>query len=218
MKMVNLPVCDLRNIKTAEAARKIEEITNCALVIMPQDGDDELLTALASIPQTNVASTVSLPANADVSLRNGVTTLTAGMMSSDKETYYLINGITVVESIPADKKGTLIANGVIVLHEKNRAECGLKFGTVNGITAYADFENTVVQDDSFEIDADFLKYVKPKTLLIAGDSIDIAEDVAVDELAEKISFMLAGDKIVCPKAVSGYVRANSTCGDGIELK
>ena len=218
MKMVNLPVCDLRNIKTAEAAKSIEEIANCALVIMPKEGDDDLLNALATIPQKNVASTVSLPASADVSLRNGVVTLTAAMMSSETETYYLVNGITVVEPIPADKKATLVANGVIVMHEKNRAESGLKLGAVNGITAYADFEHSVVQDGSFEIDADFLKYVKPKTLVIAGDSIEIADDVAVENLAEKISFMIAGDSIVCPKAVSGYVRANSTCGDGIEVK
>lgn len=218
MKMENLPVCDLRNIKTAEAARNIEEIVNCALVIMPQDGDDELLTALASIPQKNVASTVALPTEATVSMRNGVADLTAGMMNSNTETYYLINGITVVEPIPTDKKGTLVANGVIVLHEKNRIESGLKLGMINGITAYADFENTVIQDGTFEIDADFLKYVKPKTLVIAGDSIEIADDVTVELLAEKISFLIAGDSIICPKAVAGYVRANSVCGDGVEVK
>ena len=74
------------------------------------------------------------------------------------------------------------------------------------------------QRAAFEIDEEFLKYAKPKTAVIAGDNIKVAEDVTSDMLAEKISHLAAGDNIVCHKAASGFVRANSTCGDEIIVK
>ena len=65
---------------------------------------------------------------------------------------------------------------------------------------------------------EFLKYAKPKTAIIAGDEIKVAEDVTSDMLAEKTAHLVAGDSVICYKAASGFVRANSTCGDSIKVK
>ena len=60
MEMKNMPVCDLRAVKTVESASSIHLIENVALVVFPQDAPPELKNALAAIPQKNVASTLWL--------------------------------------------------------------------------------------------------------------------------------------------------------------
>ena len=153
-----------------------------------------------------------------IETQNGVSHISEGSLSKEYTTVCIINGVAVADAIPPETKVELIINGVAFLHEANRKESGLKINTINGASVYADFDYCITAADSFEIDGEFLKYAKPKTAVIAGDSIKVAEDVTSDMLAEKISHLAAGDNVVCYKAASGFVRANSTCGDEIVVK
>ena len=51
MEMKSMAVCDLRAIKTVEAAKAIDLIESVALLILPKDADPELKTAILSIPK-----------------------------------------------------------------------------------------------------------------------------------------------------------------------
>lgn len=218
MEMKSMAVCDLRAIKTVEAAKAIDLIESVALLILPKDADSELKTAILSIPKKSIATTMWLDENDRIETQNGVSHISEGGLSNEYTTLCVINGMAVIDFIPSETKVELIVNGMALLHEANRKESGLKINTINGMSAYADFDQCITTGDSFEIDAEFLKYAKPKTAVIAGDSIKVAEDVTSDMLAEKISHLVAGDSVICSKAASGFVRANSTCGDEIVVK
>lgn len=218
MEMKSMAVCDLRVIKTVEAAKSIDLIESVALLIMPKDADSELKAVLLSIPKKNIATTMWLNENDRVEAQNGLSYVSEGRLSKEYTTVCLINGTAVIDAIPPEIKVELIVNGMALLHEANRKESGLKVSAINGMSAYVDFDQCITSGDSFEIDAEFLKYAKPKTAVIADDKIEVAEDVTSDMLAEKITHLIAGDSIVCYKAASGFIRANSTCGDGIVVK
>lgn len=218
MEMKSMAVCDLRAIKTVEAAKAIDLIESVALLILPKDADPELKTALLSIPKKSIATTMWLEENDRIETQNGLSYVSEGRLSKEYTTVCVINGMAVIDAIPPETKVELIINGMTLLHEANRKESGLKINTINGMSVYADFDQCITVGDSFEIDAEFLKYAKPKTAVIAGDEIKVAEDVTSDMLAEKISYLVAGDSVVCYRAASGFVRANSTCGDEIVIK
>lgn len=218
MEMKSMAVCDLRAIKTVEAAKAIDLIESVALLILPKDADPELKTAILSIPKKSIATTIWLNEDDRIETQNGVSHISEGSLSKEYTTVCIINGVAVADAIPPETKVELIINGVAFLHEANRKESGLKINTINGASVYADFDYCITAADSFEIDGEFLKYAKPKTAVIAGDNIKVAEDVTSVMLAEKISHLAAGDNIVCYKAASGFVRANSTCGDEIVVK
>lgn len=217
MKMENMAVCDLRTIKTAEAAKSIESIENVAMLILPKGAEPDVLSALTAIPKRNIAATFELGENARVEMHNGITHISPGSLSDD-EAVCIVNGIVVAEAIPPQKKTELIVNGILLLHEENRKESGIHINTINGLSVYADFDQCITAGDSFELDTEFLKYAKPKTVVVAGDSINITKDVTSDMLAEKIAYLVAGDEITCYKTSSGFVRANSACGDEIVVK
>lgn len=54
MEMKSMAVCDLRAIKTVEAAKAIDSIESVALLILPKDADQELKTALLAIPKKSI--------------------------------------------------------------------------------------------------------------------------------------------------------------------
>ena len=218
MEMKNMPVCDLRAVKTVESASSIHLIENVSLVVFPQDAPPELKNALAAIPQKNVASTLWLHDTDRLQTENGFSHLNPGQLSKEYTTVCLVNGFAVAEAIPADYKVDLIINGMILLHENNKKESGLKINTINGLSAYADFDHCLTAGDTFQIDTEFLKYAKPKTAILAGDTIKIDKNVTSEMLAEKIAYLVAADTIICYQAASGFVRANSLCGDEIVVK
>lgn len=218
MEMKSMPVCDLRAIKTVEAAKAIDSIESVALLILPKDADQELKMALLAIPKKSIATTLWLEEDDRIETQNGLSYVSAGRLSKEHTTVCIINGIAVVDAIPPEIRAELIVNGMTLLHEDNRKESGLNINTINGMSAYADFDQCITAGDSFEVDMEFLKYAKPKTAIIAGDEIKVAEDVTSDMLAEKIAHLVAGDSVICYKAASGFVRANSTCGDSIKVK
>lgn len=184
MEMKNMPVCDLRAVKAVESASSIHLIENVALVVFPQDAPPELKMHWLQFHK-KCGIYIVASRHRPAPNREWFSHLNPGQLSKEYTTVCLVNGFAVAEAIPADYKVDLIINGMILLHENNKKESGLKINTINGLSAYADFDHCLTAGDTFQIDTEFLKYAKPKTAILAGDTIKIDKNVTSEMLAEK---------------------------------
>lgn len=212
----NVAVCDLRNI-SVESAKQIEGIVNVALVVMPKDASEELKAALAAIPQKNVATTVYMSKEGNMGLKNGLTIITDADFAPGQENYLICNGITVLQNISPETRGTLCCNGIVVFQKKLQQNCGITMGTLNGMRAYLDFEECHQFAGKVTVDKDMLDLLEAKTLAVAAKKIVIAPDVTMEQLKEKKPCFVAGEKIACSKETAAYVKVNSYVGEKIEV-
>ncbi len=214
-KMENMPICDLRDFTDLEVIRGIEIIRNVALLVMPKDAPGEVLQALHAIPMQNVAATVSLPRGARVNSVNGVSEIGDGDLSKTEPMALIVNGIAIIPGLSPDVRATLYVNGLVLINEKLRSHPGLEFAMINGLKIYASFDKYKIFPDRVEVDRDFLTWLPVDTAVIAGNRILVAKDVTVDLLQMKRVSFVAGNRIICPKSVLGYIKSVSTVGNRI---
>jgi hypothetical protein len=211
----NMPICDLRNINNVSDLKEIEKIKNVAILITPKDSSNEIMGAIASIAKENVAMTFSLSNDAVVSMINGISDLQDSDFCTDRETVIFANGVIIIKTLSADVKGSIIANGTVLLHESLKEFCNISFISINGMKAYADFDDYKAYAREVVIDAEYISYLNPKTAVVAARSIRMKNDITVDMLKEKLIKLVAGREIICSKNIASYVTANSICGRGI---
>lgn len=213
----NLPVCDLRHINDLETIRQIEGIHNVAVLVHAKDASDEIKNALEKIPKHNVASTVYLDKNADIHMMNGITELNDGDFKTASDSVFIINGIAVIGPVSKEKTASVIFNGILAIHESLKKNCALTFLIKNGVMAYADFDSHKLYPNKMILDAGTLSYLKPKTMLVAGNSIHVEKDITADMLKEKQAILFAGNEISCYADAAPYIRATATCGNDIKV-
>lgn len=63
MVLENMAVCDLRCVKDADLAERIEEIKNIGLLILPDDANCDIRKTFEGIKRTNVASEIQAGKN-----------------------------------------------------------------------------------------------------------------------------------------------------------
>ena len=212
----NMPLCDLRSL-TIEAAKEIEQINNVACLILPKDGEPELMSALAGIETNNVAATVYLGINDEIIMRNGVSNITDGDFSGDGTTVMIINGICAAKRLSKETKGKIYMNGMMILPKALEEGCGLSFMMVNGMVKYMDCGQIQSFNTEVTIDAEMLSYTEPGSLLAAGTEMHIEPDVTGEMLKEKQIVLVAGTQIFCHKNSAAYIKATATAGVGIEI-
>jgi hypothetical protein len=212
-----MPVCDLRHLNDVNSIRQIEEIRNIALLILPNDASEEVMSAIAGIPKSSIASTIPLSKNDNIRVINGVFEASDSDFAGEANTVIVVNGVVLIKDISRETKGDIIANGMVILQESLRGACALNFPMVNGIRTYMDFDAYKVYPDEIEIDSDFISYLAPKTMIKAGHQISVKNDVTAEILKEKDLKLIAGDCINCYENVASYVKANSFVGDKINV-
>jgi len=217
IKYGNMPVCDLRNLNDVEQIKQIEEICNIALLILPKNSSDEVMSAISAITKSNIASTIYLLKEDDVHILNGCTEITDSDFSEEVNTVVVANGVVIIKSISKETKGLVVANGLIVLHESIKSDCSLTFPMMNGVRTYMDFDHYKIFGDEIEIDSEFLSYIAPKTLVIAGNKIVLGKNITTEILREKQVILLAGNQIVCYEDIASYIKATATVGNTIEV-
>ena len=211
-----MPICDLHYLTQVEAISQIEEIYGIALLILPKNISPEATAAWAAMPKRDIASTVYVDANANVHTCNGVVELSDNDFVMPN-TVCIINGFVFAHNLSPDTKGTLIINGMLILHESLRGTFPLEINSLNGISAFADFDELKPYGETLYLDAETVGYFKPKTYIIVGDKLSVAPDVTAQMLQEKQIGIIVGGKIVCPAAIAPYFRATATAGKGIFL-
>ena len=215
MKYFDLPICDLRYIKDAEAISEIESIFDVALLVLPKEASPEVQSALAKIERYDVAVTVYLNDADEVKVCNGITEVTAESFAGENETVLLVNGVVVVYNIPEKVNGSMLVNGIVVCQKSAVLP---KMRAVNSVVTHADFERCKSFSQGLEVDRELLKQMEPRTLLLCGDNLTLAEDVTVDLLREKKPYFACGRNLECGRSVAAYVKLNSAVGGQLTIR
>lgn len=211
----NIPACDLRNINSVELAKNIQKIENTAAVIFPNDVGNDVKDAMASIKCENVASIIFADKSDDVIIINGVAEISNYNLNDNS--IIICNGVMIVDKLSCEIKGRVYLNGLAPVNELSRDKCELSFCMVNGMVKNFNFDDYKVYQDILKLNCDTLKYLNDKTLLIAGNTIEICDDVTVEMLENKKIILFAGNTIRCSKELSGYINAKAMSGNGIEI-
>ncbi len=211
----DLPVCDLRYISDAEAARQISEITDVALLLLPKDADPAVAAALAAIPKSDIGSTLYLGVDEDVQTINGMVELNDKTVRPDSIATYIVNGIAIVSNPPATAQIKLHLNGVLVFQESARSAAVVSIQALNGIQKIIDFDECKPYQNHLRLDAETLSYFSPNTLIVVGNQLEIAEDVTVQMLRDKRLTILVGNELCCSDALLPYLNATATVGNQI---
>lgn len=214
-KMENMPVCDLRNHTDIAVIQAIESIQNVAMVILPKEAPADVLQALHSIPMRNVAAVITLDRNGRVQILNGVSAIGNTDLGTEGNSALVINGIAVITDLSPDVRASLYLNGIVLIQEKLRSHPGLHFAMTNGLKVYADFKKYKLFPEEVTLDLDFLTWLDPDTVIVAGNKIKVGDDVTIDLLQEKRLTLVSGNVVVCPAALKGYIQSISTVGNKI---
>lgn len=213
----DMVMCDLRYITTVEQAKAIEEISDIVMLILPKDAPAEVMSAITAIPRHDIVIEIPVSKEAKISTINGSTEINDAYFSSTYESLLLINGMGIITRIVNPCSGTIVLNGMIIINENVKDMLDLNFASVNGTIIYAKFDEYKFYGNKFVVDADFLKYVKHNTALIAGNKLVIAGDVTVEILQESGIQLIAGNKVVCRREIAGYIKSVATAGNKIEI-
>ncbi len=211
-----LPICDLRFADSIEDIRKIERIEEVAMVIFPEDADDEIKSALALIPQKEVALTVYVKKSSKISVVNGFSVIGDNSFSGSDD-WIIANGMIIIDSLSENATGNIGLNGMAIVKSSLKDIMNVHFPMINGMVKYLDFEDFKIYQNTVELDADTLQYIDSKTVVTAGNKIELADDITVELLEEKGIILVAGNEISCRKNIAGYVKAKAFAGSNISV-
>ncbi len=210
--MKNIPTLDLRTITSADALRDVEEISNIGIIILPENGDPEVLNVFHSIPKNNIGHTLTLPSGADVQQMCGNVSLTAAILKS-KNTL-IITGNVVVEEVIEECNASIIMTGNLTYPKR----CPLNIHSATGNANAYDYEHYVAVDNDFELDADTLSLLEYKTLLDIDGDVRIAKDVTLEALKEKMPYFLVDGDMRCRKEVASFLKLRSEIDGDLKIR
>lgn len=210
--MKNMPTLDLRTIPSADALKDVEEISNIGVVILPENGDPELLNVYHAIPKKNIGHTFTLPNGVDVQQMTGNISLTATILKS--KNYLIITGNTVVEEVVEECNATILATGNLIYPQR----CPLNIHSHVGNAQAYDYEHYVAFDDDFELDAMTLDLMEYKTLLDIDGDLRVAKDVTIEMLKEKMPYFLVDGDVRCQKPVAAFFKLRAEIEGNLKVK
>ena len=215
-KYYDMPTCDLRHLNDPEAIRQIEEISDIAQLILPSDASAEVMSAFAAVPKEDIASILYIPQKAELGMLNGMGNIN---VAPGTERFMIVNGAGIVRNVGADAKLTLNVNGFCIINEELKSHPGITLNNINGQVIYGDltiepkfFPNKV------HLDADTVQYMKNGQTIVVGNELSFDADIPVELLAEKELIFYVGNKLFCPKHLAGYLKANATVGNKLEIR
>lgn len=201
---MNMPICDLRNI-TAEGAKQIEWIEKVSLLILPADVDEETLTAIEAIPKQKVEQTLRLPSDTQLCTTNGLKIVTEADFGSK---VHLINGMAIIKSVPKNGTAVFYVNGMVIIKEDQKENMsGVNFVRVNGIMECVDFDEVKVITDELTMDAETIRWIKPKTAIVIAGELTFAANVTPEMLDEKGIVIVCAGEICCSEELAPYLKA-----------
>lgn len=199
-----MAICDLRGI-TAEGARQIERIEKVALLILPTDADAETNAAIEAIPKIQIAQPLRLSADAQICTTNGLKIVTEADFGSK---VHLVNGVAVIKSVPKGGTADFHVNGLVIIKEDQKKNMpGVNFSSVNGIVEYADFDDIKTITDELTMDAETIRWIKPKTAIVIAGELTFAANVTPEMLDEKGIVIVCAGEICCSKELEPYLKA-----------
>lgn len=210
--MKNMPIADLRTVTSADTMRNIEEISNVGIIILPENGDPEVLNVFHTIPKSNIGHTLTLPNGVDVQQMTGNVTLSPAILKS-KNTL-IITGNVVVEEVIEECNASIIMTGNLTYPKR----CPLNIHSSTGNAKAYDYEHYVAVDDDFELDADTLSLMEYKTLVDIDGDLRISNDVTLELLKEKMPYFLVDGDARCRREVASFLKLRSEIDGDFKIK
>lgn len=209
-KIINEAVLDLR--KYTPGALENVKIINAALVIFPENPGEALMDAYGNVKIKNVAATLNVPDDKKIINFNGTTVL--GNENIVPGAIHMTNGLTVVKSTP-EEPVELISNGLIVYGENTR----LNILAQNGISVQILFEinDARIFPQDIRIDSLFVENLADNSVVVAGSTIIICNDISLELLKSKKLYFVAVNLIKCDYSILGYIQTIATAGQKIQV-
>lgn len=208
-KISNNVLVDLRNF-TPEALSKIEEISNVVDVILPKNMSCEFAQAYGNIKKSNIVQELYLTQEQKFCTVNGAVTITENDIT--KNTFFKTNGMLIVKDMSEEMNLSVMVNGLLVKTKGSK----INIEKLNGLKVEIDDDASIIASvQRVDIDKCFIESIKDKTAILDIDRIDIKDDVTVDMLKSKGVFFGDIKHIFAPKALHGYIQANSVAVDNI---
>lgn len=210
-KVINESVLDLRKY-TPQALENVRML-NCSCVIFSENPSEELMTAYGNISVKNVSATLNLPDDKKIVLFNGATTL--NQANYTENAIHMINGAGVIGKIESENPVEIFSNGLTVYDGGTK----INFIMQNGACVKAPFEIKDVKlfSTDAKVDSLFVENLKDNTVVAAGTSMVIYNDVSLELLKSKQIYFVAGTKIKCDADILGYIQTIATAGVKIEV-
>lgn len=210
-KVINESVLDLRKF-TPQALENVRML-NCSCVIFSENPSEELMTAYGNISVKNVSATLNLPDDKKIVLFNGATTL--NQANYTENAIHMINGAGVIGKIESENPVEIFSNGLTVYDGGTK----INFIMQNGACVKAPFEIKDVKlfSTDAKVDSLFVENLKDNTVVAAGTSMVIYNDVSFELLKSKQIYFVAGTKIKCDAGILGYIQTIATAGVKIEV-
>lgn len=208
-------VLDLRDY-TPEALNGIKSINAVATLILPENPTPEFIDAFSKIHLDAVGSQFNVAKGRKIVKINGIKF--SSDISLPDNCFAIMNGIIILCSAIKGENIEYALNGIVLKKKgiQNEGKCVSE----NGIVYELDFDEDKIKFFSNEIDVDasFIENLETGTLVAAGNSIVISEDVTEEILMNKNIKFFAGNTIKCNKEILGYVKAYSVAGNKIKIK
>ena len=202
-KIVNQVTVDLRNF-SPEALNKIEEISNVVDVILPKDMSVEFAEAYGNIKKSRVVQELHLANDQKICTFNGAITITENDII--KNTFLKTNGLLVVRNMPEEMNLSVMVNGLLVKTKSSK----INIEKLNGLKVEIDDDASIISSlKRVDIDECFIESINYKTVIIDIDIVVIKDEVTAQMLKDKNIFFGDINQIVAPKALHGYINANS---------
>lgn len=209
--VINEALLDLRKF-TPQALENVAQI-NSACVIFPENPSDEFMSAYGNIKVKNVASTLNLPVDKKFVTFNGDVVLSQANYTENA--IHMINGLCIIEKIESENPVEIFSNGETVYDGSTK----INFIMQNGDCVKIPFEikDSKVFPTNVKIDSLFVENLKDNTVVAAGTSMVIYNDVSLELLKSKQIYFVAGTKIKCDAGILGYIQTIATAGVKIEV-
>lgn len=203
---------DLREY-TPEALSNIKLIKAVGTVILPENPGAEFMFAFSKIKCEAVGTILRLPIGAQIYTVNGVQVVSN--LSAPEGSVCKINGIAVLTK-PQKRNVKYIVNGLLLKNKGVDVECI----ATNGLSFEMAFDEDKVKifSNSVEIDSSFIRNAEENTLIVAGNKIEIAEDVTEQEVIDKNIRFFAGNSVICSKNIKGCVQNRACVGNKVIAK
>ncbi len=210
--MKNMAIADLRTINTVEAAKAIEEMANIGIIILLENGDPEVMNAIAAIPKKNVGNTITLPMDAKIAQMTGEIQFTSAILQ--KEGLILATGDCIVPEPVAECNAELHVTGNLI-YPKTSA---IKINGITGNSQALDYEHYISIDDDFELDAATLELTDYKTLFEIDGDVRVTKDVTLELLKEKMPYFLVDGNVRCQKEVAAFFKLRAEIDGDLRVK
>lgn len=202
-KITNNVMVDLRKF-TPEALSKIDEIANVVDVILPKNMSCEFAEAYGNIKKSKIVQELYLTDDQRFCTFNGNVTVTENDVTEN--TFLKTNGVLIVRSMPEEMNISVMVNGLLVKTRSSK----IKIEKLNGLKIEIDDDASIISSvQRVDIDKCFIESINNKTAIIGVDRIEVKDDVTVEMLKSKGVFFGEINTVLAPKALHGYIQANS---------